>query len=359
MNHLEQLCAKVGEYKLNGMLITSAPGIFYALGMDMEGMIIVTPTTVSVSTDGRYHEALAQHIQEENIPNITLHRTQGRDTHLTLARNFILAEGLRELGFEGEELSLTSYRRYEKELPCTLIDTQVILTDLRGVKTQKEQAVMKESQKIAEAAFTEVLNFIQVGRTEQEIATQLTYEMGKRGGLEPSFSLIVASGTNGSRPHAVPGLRKIQPGEFVTIDFGCKYHGYCSDTTRTIALGSVTEEMNAVYHLVLEAQNTAISSIKAGQTGAQMDQFARDVIKNAGYGEYFSHSLGHSLGLEIHERPNASPSEIGQIPPGVVLSVEPGIYIPGKFGVRIEDVIIVTADGCENITSLPKTLLQL
>lgn len=359
MNHLNQIRQKVADYKINGMLLTSASSIFYALGIAMEGTVLVTPSLCSITTDGRYFETVEAHIQDEKLEDIQLSRTQGRDTHLSLSRNFILANGLRELGFEGEQLSLTSYRRYDQELPCTLIDTQVILTDLRGVKTLEEQQNMKAAQKIAETAFTETLNFIKVGRTEQEIAAFLTYEMAKRGGLEPSFSLIVASGPNSSRPHAVPTDRQIQTGEFVTIDFGCKYKGYCSDTTRTVAVGTVTDEMKKVYNLTLKAQKTALSQIKAGQTGGEMDKFARDVICEAGYGEYFTHSLGHSVGIEVHERPNLWSGELNQLPVGVVCSVEPGIYIAGKFGVRIEDVVILTAEGCENITTLPKELLEL
>lgn len=359
MNHLDQLRSRVADYKIDGMILTSAPGISYALGIHCEGMVIVTPGTCHISTDGRYIEVVEQHSKEEGMGDLVLSCSNPRDTHLALARNFILAHNLRELGFEGEEVSLTSYRRYEKELPSTLIDTQVILTDLRAVKTPAEVAAMKEAQAIAEAGFTETLNFIQVGRTEQEIAAHLAYEMAKRGGLELAFSTIIASGPNGSKPHAVPGNRQIQEGDFVTIDFGCKYQGYCSDTTRTLAIGSATEEMKTVYHLVLKAQTTAISQVKAGMTGAEMDKVARDIIVQGGFGDYFTHSLGHSLGLVVHENPGARSTEMNMLPVGVALSMEPGIYLPGKFGVRIEDVVILTQDGCDNLTTLPKDLLIL
>lgn len=359
MNHLNALQEKVKEYKLDGLLITSSSGQTYAMGIDSEALIIVTPERCLLVTDGRYIEAAEAQLQQESLSQVQLERTQGKKTRLDLARDFILQHGLREMGFEGDYVSLRDYRRYDKELPCNLIETQVILKDLRGVKTPQEQEIMKAAQKIADDSFQEILNFIKAGRTEQEVAAQIAYEMAKRGGLELSFSTIVATGTNGSRPHATPADRPLEEGHFITMDFGCKYQGYCSDMTRTVALGKVTQEMEEVYHIVLSAQETALASMKAGMTGNQIDKLAREVIVEKGYGDYFAHSLGHSLGLEIHESPNASPSEILQLPAGVVLSVEPGIYLPSKFGVRIEDVVILTQDGCENITHSPKNLIQL
>ena len=174
-----------------------------------------------------------------------------------------------------------------------------------------------------------------------------------------SFDPIVVSGPNRSMPHGVPGDKEIQSGEFVTMDFGCIYHGYCSDMTRTVAVGSVTEEMRTVYETVLTAQKAGIAAAKAGATGREVDGAARDVIEAAGYGAYFGHSFGHSLGVEIHESPNASPMNEKPLPAGAVISAEPGIYLPGKLGVRIEDVIVLTESGCENITRAPKELLVL
>ncbi|MFI3255127.1 MAG: aminopeptidase P family protein [Eubacteriales bacterium] len=359
MNHLNALQEQVKAYKLDGMLITSEPGEFYALGLHTEGLIIVTPKQCLCVTDGRYIEAAAAHIKDEGLSQLTLEQTKGKRSRYDIARDFILQNGLREMGFEGEYVSVVNHKRMEKELPCHLIDTQVMLTDLRGCKTKEEQEVMKAAQKIADGAFTEVLNFIKIGKTEQEIAAVIAYEMAKRGGLELSFSTIVACGTNGSRPHALPGDRPVAAGQFITMDFGCRYQGYCSDMTRTVALGSITEEMDKVYHTVLKAQTTAISTIKGGMTGKEIDKIARDVIEEAGYGEFFSHSLGHSLGLEIHESPNAAASVLSNLPQGVTISVEPGIYLPEKFGVRIEDVVILTETSCENITNSPKELITL
>ena len=182
------------------------------------------------------------------------------------------------------------------------------------------------------------------------------YDNGAQG---LSFDPIVVSGPNSSMPHGVAGDRVIREGDFVTMDFGVLYQGYCSDTTRTVAVGYATEEMKKVYNVVLQAQLAGIAATRAGATGAEIDGAARNVIVDAGYGEYFGHSYGHSLGLEIHEAPNLSFRNPDPIPAGAVCSAEPGIYLPGKFGVRIEDVTIVGPDGCEDITNLPKDLLIL
>jgi len=179
------------------------------------------------------------------------------------------------------------------------------------------------------------------------------------GASRPSFDPILAAGANGSMPHAVPGDTVIEPGMFVTMDFGGVYHGYCSDMTRTIAVGQPTDEMRLVYDTVLRAQKAGLTAARAGVPGSEVDGAARTVIEQAGYGEYFGHSLGHSLGLEIHESPNFSPTEQTIMPVGAVVSCEPGIYLPGRFGVRIEDVVILREDGCENITASLKELIIL
>ena len=174
-----------------------------------------------------------------------------------------------------------------------------------------------------------------------------------------SFDTIVASGPNGSMPHAVPSDRAVQEGDFITFDFGCVYKGYCSDMTRTVAVGQVTEEMERVYAIVKEAQQAGLDAARAGKPGREVDAAARDIITAAGYGEYFGHSLGHSLGLEVHESPNATPANEKPLPRHAVISVEPGIYLPGRFGVRIEDVVVLEETGCRNLMELSKDLLHL
>ena len=195
--------------------------------------------------------------------------------------------------------------------------------------------------------------------TEKEIAARLQYLMLHFGAERMSFDPIVASGPNGSMPHAVPTERKIQTGEFVTMDFGCVYKSYCSDMTRTVCVGRPTEEMERVYETVLRAQLTGIAAARAGATGAQIDGAAREVIRRAGYAEYFGHAFGHGVGAEIHESPNATPGNDKPLPVGSVISAEPGIYLPGRFGVRIEDVLVLEEGGCRDLTEAGKELLCL
>ena len=216
---------------------------------------------------------------------------------------------------------------------------------------------MRKAQAITDKTFAEMLKIIEVGMSEKELAAELIYTLYKNGADALSFPPIVVSGPNTSLPHGVPGERKLQYGDFVTMDFGCMVNGYCSDMTRTVALGFVSEEMSKVYETVLRAQEAGIAATKAGVTGQAVDGAARQVIADAGYGAYFGHGYGHSLGLEIHEAPNCNPANDQPLPAGAVCSAEPGIYLPGKFGVRIEDVVIVTEDGCVDITESPKNLI--
>ena len=218
---------------------------------------------------------------------------------------------------------------------------------------------MIAAQRIAERAFDEVLGEIKPGMTEREIAAELVYRMLRNGAENISFDPIVVTGAKTSMPHGVPGDRKVQRGDFLTMDFGCIYKGYCSDMTRTVAIGGVSDEMKAVYNIVLKAQLAGIAAAKAGLKGREIDAAARKVIDEAGYGEYFGHGFGHGIGLEVHEEPNAGPVSEALMEPGVVISAEPGIYLPGRFGVRIEDVIIITENGCENITTAKKELIIL
>ena len=204
-----------------------------------------------------------------------------------------------------------------------------------------------------------MLPFIRPGVTEKEVAARLQYLMLLHGAEKMSFDPIVVSGENGAMPHGVPGEKKIQAGEFVTMDFGCVAEGYCSDMTRTVAVGFVTEEMGQVYETVLKAQQAGIAATRAGVSAKSVDLAARKVISDAGYGQYFSHSYGHGVGVEIHEKPNVSPANDMLLPAGAVTSAEPGIYLPGRFGVRIENVVVVTENGCIDLAEAPKELLIL
>lgn len=354
MNHLKQIAEKLPEYGLDAMLITSEAGERYAIGFHGEGLLLITRTETHYTTDGRYIEAAQEQVQGADVKLVT------RDSsHLAQARAFLEERGLHNVGFESGNMTVDAHRRYSQELPCILTPAQQLLDDLRASKDEEELAVMRHAQEITDGAFKAVLDFIRPGMTEREIAARLVYEMMRRGGEKVSFDPIVAAGPNGSRPHAVPGDQVVDTGMFITMDFGCKVDGYCSDMTRTVAVGSVTDEMKTVYETVLKAQLAGIAKARAGVTGRDIDAAARKVIEDAGYGKYFGHSFGHSLGVEIHEAPNAAPMNDQPMPCGAVISAEPGIYLPGKLGVRIEDVIILGEDGCEDITLAPKELIIL
>ena len=354
MDHIAKITAQLPEHGLDAMLVTSAPGERYAVGFEGEGWVLVSRDGAHYSTDGRYIEAARQQVTGAEIV-----LTERGQSHLALAREEIRRRGLKRVGFESGRVSADELGRWKDSLPCELVAAQGLLDGLLAAKDEEELARMRQAQRITDEAFREILNFIRPGLTEQEVAARLVYELLRRGGRRVSFDPIVAAGANGSMPHAVPGETVIQPGMFVTMDFGCVYEGYCSDMTRTVAVGQPTDEMERVYHTVLEAQRAGIAAARAGVTGSEVDRAARQVIQQAGYGSFFSHSFGHSLGLEIHESPNASPSEQTVFPAGAVISAEPGIYLPGHFGVRIEDVLVLREGGCEDITQSPKKLIVL
>ena len=354
MNHIEKIAAALPEYGLDAMLIVSPPGERYAVGFEGEGTVLVTRSGCHYFTDSRYIEAAQNLIQNAHVDCVG----RGRG-HLELAARVMEAEGLHLVGFESDRVSVDRLERWQEKLPCTLIAAPALLNKLRAAKDADELALMRRSQAITDRAFANLLNFIRPGVTEREVAARLVYELMSLGGSKPSFDPIVAAGPSGSMPHAVPGDRVIEPGTFVTLDFGCICEGYCSDMTRTVAVGTPTDEMARVYQTVLDAQLAGLAAARAGVPGKLVDAAARTVIDRAGYADYFGHSLGHSLGLEIHESPNFSPGEETVMPVGAVVSCEPGIYLPGRFGVRIEDVVILREDGCENLTVSPKELLIL
>lgn len=353
MNHLDAIAQTLPQYGLDAMLITSEPGEFYAVGFHGEGVALVTPGERHYFTDSRYIEAC-----EREVTGCTVSMPKGRSYKSEVAE-LVKRLNIRRLGFEEQYLSVGEYNAWREQVQAEWIPAGKLLDGLRTVKDGEELKRMTRAQRISEQALEEILGFIRPGITEREIAARLQYDMLRLGAEKMSFDPIVASGPNGSMPHAVPGDRKVAAGEFITMDFGCQAGGYCSDMTRTVALGQPTDEMKKVYDTVLEAQLAGIAAVKAGVPGNVVDEAARQVIEGAGYGAYFGHGLGHSLGIEIHEDPRFSPAWKEPVPAGAMLSVEPGIYLPGRFGVRIEDVVMVTEEGCQVITQAPKTLFIL
>ena len=354
MNHLKQIGAQLEGYGLDAMLIVNGPGEFYAVGFHGEGVAVVTAGACYYFTDSRYIEAA-----QAQVEGAQLAMTDREHSYKDLVLEVVERHGIQNLGFEEAYVSVAGYENWSRALPCRMRPAQKLMMQLRAAKDQGEIDRMVRAQEITDRAFGQILEVIRPGMTEREIAARLQYEMLCLGAEKMSFDPVVVTGPNGSLPHGVPGERRVERGSFITMDFGCVWGGYCSDMTRTVAVGQPTEEMKRVYHTVLEAQRTGIAAARGGISGRELDWAARRVIEEAGYGPYFGHSYGHSLGIEIHESPNASPREEGPLPVGAVLSAEPGIYLPGRFGVRIEDVTILTQDGCIDITKSPKDLLVL
>ena len=339
--------------EVNGLLLTSRYSRYYGAEFDIaEGVAIVSKAGCRYFTDSRYIEAAENGIQGFQVQMVD------RENPYTKLLNEAIADfGITALGFEEAYLTVAEFQVYESKLNAKLVPMHDAISGFRAVKEEWELDYMRKAQAIADVAFTEVLTRIKVGMTEKELCAELIYCLLKNGGEGLSFDPIVVSGPNTSLPHGVPGDRKLQEGDFITMDFGVLYKGYCSDMTRTVALGYATEEMRKVYDTVLQAQLAGIAATKAGVMGKEIDGAARKVITDAGYGAYFGHGYGHSLGLEVHESPNCSPASEVPMPENAVASAEPGIYLPGKFGVRIEDVVILKTNGCENITFSPKNLI--
>ena len=356
MNHLRQIQSRLPDFGVEALLITGEVSEAYAVGFQGEGVVLVTPGACFYWTDSRYIEAA-----NARITGCTIARVSQSKPHRACVREQVERLGLRRLGFEDGAMTVAQYRTWEQTLEglAELVPAGGLVTALRASKDQEELALMAQAQAITDRTFTEILNDVKEGVTEQEIAARLTFYQMRFGARQNSFDPIVASGPNGSMPHAIPTERKIRRGEFVTMDFGCMYGGYCSDMTRTVAVGEPEEEMVRVYDTVAKAQLAGIAAARAGVIGAQVHEAAAAVIRQAGYGDYFGHGFGHSLGLEIHEEPRFSPGNQGPVPAGAVVSAEPGIYLPGKFGVRIEDVLVVEEGGCRVLTRSPKTLIVL
>lgn len=352
MNNLEKYKSLL-DGQVGGLLLTSRYSRHYGAQFDIaEGVAIVTKAGCRYFTDSRYIESAQNNLKGFEVLEVN------RDNSYNARLNAAIADfQVTTLGYEEAYLTAGELMEYEKKLNAKLVPFNKEIYAFRGTKEPWELELMKKAQVITDKAFSEVLPRIKVGMSELELQAELIYCLYKNGGTGLSFDPIVVSGPNTSLPHGVAGERKIQEGDFVTMDFGASYQGYCADMTRTVAVGYATEEMEKVYNIVLEAQLTGIAATKAGVSGRDVDGAARKVITDAGYGPNFGHGYGHSLGLEIHESPNTNTGNAEPLPAGAVCSAEPGIYLPGKFGVRIEDVTIITEDGCIDITGSPKNLI--
>ena len=339
--------------EVDGLLLTSPYSRYYGAEFEIsEGVAVVSKKGCRYFTDSRYIESAEAGIRYFEVLPIN------QFTGFIQRINDAIADfGITTLGYEEAYLTVAEFMDYREKLNAKLVPFNKQISGFRATKEPWEVELMLKAQEITDKAFSEILTRIKPGMSELELQAELIYCLYKNGATGLAFSPIVVSGPNTSLPHGVAGERIIQEGDFVTLDFGASYQGYCADMTRTVAVGHATEEMKKVYDTVLQAQLAGIAATKAGVIGCEIDAAARKVIVDAGYGEYFGHGYGHSLGLEIHEAPNPNPGNKGPMPAGALCSAEPGIYLPGKFGVRIEDVTIITEDGTIDITKSPKNLI--
>ncbi|MCL2366169.1 MAG: aminopeptidase P family protein [Oscillospiraceae bacterium] len=352
MNNIGKIKQALKDKPYAAMLITGQASRLFTGGFNSSaGAFLITQSDAWFFVDPRYFEMAKNKIADAEI--LLVHK----DTTFPKMIGEKLNElGVPSVGFEDGYITYAGYKEWADQFNVTLEPAQSLMTELRAVKTRKDLDGMTRSQRIAEKAFEEILPLISRNITEKELATELVYRMMKNGADDKGFDPIIVSGPRSSLPHGVPTDEKIADG-FLTIDFGVKCDGWISDCTRTLCIGQPTDEMVKVYETVLSAQEAGIKAIRGGVSCKDVDTAARDVIENAGYGDYFGHGLGHCIGLEVHEWPRASQLSKDVFPIGAVLTVEPGIYLPGRFGVRIEDTVYITENGCENITKLPKNLM--
>ena len=356
MNNIEKIQEILKEQSLDGLLLTDEKNQRYAAGFAFtDGAVLVGREKAWLITDSRYIEAA----EKAAAAGVTVWLYDRERPLMERLKEAIRAVGMGRLAAEDGKLSHREYLGYEQALGMLLLPAGELMAKLRAAKTEAEIGAMRAAQAIAERALEDVLPLIQPGMTEKQVMAELVYRTLRHGSEGNSFDPIVVSGPNTSLPHGVPGDRVIRRGDFVTMDFGCLKDGYCSDMTRTVAVGEASDEMRNVYNIVLKAQLAGIAAARAGIPGKEIDAAARKVITEAGYGPYFGHGFGHSLGLDIHESPSANLRGEEPMPAGAVCSAEPGIYLPGRFGVRIEDVMILRDGGCEVITKAPKELIIL
>ncbi|MGZ0086303.1 M24 family metallopeptidase [Caldibacillus thermoamylovorans] len=353
MEKLEKLRKLLQEHGIDGLLVTNGYNRRYLTGFTgTAGVALVSCDGAVLITDFRYVEQATKQADGFEV-------VEHSGPIVKEIAHQVKRLGINRLGFEQENVTYAAHQTYQEAIGAALVPTSSLVEKLRLIKSEAEIKIVKEAAAIADAAFAHILSFIRPGITEIEVANELEFFMRKQGASSSSFDTIVASGYRSALPHGVASEKTIERGELVTLDFGAYYKGYCSDLTRTVAVGDISAELRTIYEVVLEAQRRGMAGLKAGITGKEADALTRDYIREKGYGDYFGHSTGHGIGLEIHEGPTLSFRSDAVLEPGMVVTVEPGIYIPGLGGVRIEDDTVITADGNEALTHSPKELIIL
>lgn len=343
----------LAEAKLPALLVSHPVNVAYLSGFTgTYGLLLVTEERDWLLTDFRYLEQARSQVTGPEVLDI------GPQAWRQVVE-LLVARGVPQLAVEADHLTVDAFRRLEGALSgkATLLPVTSPVARLRQVKDEEELLKIAAAVALADEAFAHILGFMEPGRSEQEVALELERYMRERGARGVAFEVIVASGPRSAMPHGVAGEKKLAAGEAVVLDFGCVLDGYCSDLSRTVFLGQVTEEQSHIYQAVLAAQECALQGLRAGLGGREADALARDRLAGLGLGEFFGHGLGHGLGREVHEAPRLRTEAVEVLEPGMVVTVEPGVYLAGRFGVRIEDVVVIEAEGCRNLTGSDKKLM--
>ena len=347
---LQKLRSEMEQQQIESLLITSPFNLRYITGFTgSSGLALVTQEKALFITDFRYTEQAAEQAQGFEV-------IQAKTNLLEEAAQSVKQLGIKTVAFEQDFVTYASFLQYEEKMEAALKPVSGIIEKIRMIKTPEELKILKAAAKIADDAYEHICGFIKAGQTELEVSNELEFFMRRQGATSSSFDTIVASGLRSALPHGVATDKVIQQGDMITLDYGALYNGYISDITRTVAVGEPSEKMKEIYQTVLDAQILGVEKIGPGMTGIEADAIARDYIKSKGYGEAFGHSTGHGIGLEVHEGPGLSSKSQTVLEPGMAVTVEPGIYLPGIGGVRIEDDILITESGNERLTNSTKEL---
>ncbi len=349
--YIERLKKLISVIPANATLIFSPENLYYFSGFTGgEGMLFIDKNRLLLFTDSRY--TLQAHNEAPDFEII--------DTANTPVSDFLKSQGDKAYGFEDDYITFSKFAGLKKIIPKSVFSpVSSQLDKIRMIKDEHELSLIKKAASIADDAFLYILDKISPGKTEKDISLDLEYFMLNSGADGLSFDTISASGVRSAMPHGTATEKRIEKGDFLTLDFGCKYKGYCSDMTRTVVVGTASDKQKEIYDIVLNAQLEALKAIRSGELAKSVDEAARGYIENAGYGINFGHGLGHSLGLKVHELPSCSPKSPDILVENMMMTVEPGIYIEGFGGVRIEDLVCVKDMGYENFTSSKKDLIEL
>jgi Xaa-Pro aminopeptidase len=349
VKRLETLSQELAKQDIAHFAVSNIYNVRYLSGFSgSTGWLLVSPDKTILITDFRYREQAEGEVYRG--VEITV---DSREALAVVCETVGTLKG--RIGFESGSLTYAAYEKL-KAACGDPVPVSGLVEDLRKTKDPNEICSITRAVEITDAVFEEVVERIRAGMTEVDLAADIDYHLRKKSSEVPAFKTIVASGEHSSLPHAAPSMRVIREGDLVKMDFGAIWDGYCADLTRTVVVGKASEKVKEVYGIVLEAQKLAIAGIKAGLRGNEADRLARDHIEGKGYGENFGHGLGHGVGLEVHEEPRLSKKSEKVLEPGMVVTVEPGIYLPGWGGVRIEDIVVVEEDGCRDLTSASKVL---